>query len=175
MCLRSSDSLNAVGGARPSGRDSMEGNLAMLIETSRFGTVQIEVDDILLFPNGLFAFAHLRHWVLLADAENDAVGWLQSASDPQVAVAVVSPRRFVPHYQVRVTRSQLASLDLSTTAPAYVLTIVSKEDEKLTVNLKAPVIVNLERRLGKQVVSSDEQPLQHVIVDTPAATYRRSA
>jgi flagellar assembly factor FliW len=147
----------------------------MLLETSRFGTVQIEVDDILLFPNGLFAFSHLRHWVLLADAENEAIGWLHSVSDPQVAMAVVSPRRFVPNYQVRVSRGQLASLEISPSSPAYVLTIVSKEEEKLTVNLKAPLIVNLERRLGKQVITSDDQPLQHVIIDAPAATYRRSA
>jgi flagellar assembly factor FliW len=147
----------------------------MLIETSRFGNVQIEVDDILLFPSGLFAFTHLRHWVLLADAENDAVGWLQSVADPQVAVAVVSPRRFVPHYQVRVNRGQLTTLDLSPNSPAYVLTVVSKEGDQLAVNLKAPVIVNLDRRLGKQVVSTDDQPLQHVIAATPAATYRRSA
>jgi flagellar assembly factor FliW len=147
----------------------------MLLETSRFGTVQIEVDDILLFPNGVFAFSHLRHWVLLADAENEAVGWLHSVSDPQVAMAVVSPRRFVPLYQVRVSRGQLSSLEISPTSPAYILTMVSKDADKLTVNLKAPLIVNLERRLGKQVVTTDDQPLQHVIIDSPAAVYRRSA
>lgn len=168
-------SKRAVDRAKPSGRESMEGNFAMLLETTRFGTVQIEVDDILLFPNGLFAFSHLRHWVLLADAENEAVGWLHCVSDPQVAVAVVSPRRFVPQYQVRVGRNQLASLDLAPDSPAYVLTIVSKEEGKLTVNLRAPLIVNLDRRLGRQVVTTDDQPLRHVIVDTPAAAYRRSA
>ena len=147
----------------------------MLIDTSRFGSVRIEPDDILLFPSGLFAFSHLRHWVLLADAENEAIGWLHCVSDPHVAMAVVSPRRFVPQYQVRVPRSQLAALDLTPATPVYVLSVVSKSQQRLTINLRAPLIVNLERRLGRQVITSDDQTLQHPIADIPVHTYRKSA
>ncbi len=147
----------------------------MLIETSRFGSVRIEPDDILLFPSGLFGFSHLRHWVLLADAENESVGWLHCASDPHVAMAVVSPRKFAPHYQVRVARSHVASLELTPATPAYVLAIVSRTDTQLTINLRAPLIINLERRLGRQVVTTDEQPLRHPIAELPAHLLRKSA
>lgn len=147
----------------------------MLIDTSRFGSVRIEPDDILLFPGGLFAFSHLRHWVLLADAENEAVGWLHCVSDPHVAMAVVSPRKFAPHYQVRVPRSQVATLELTAATPAFVLTIVSRTTKELTINLRAPLIINLERRLGRQVITSDEQSLQYPIADIPSHILRKSA
>ena len=146
----------------------------MQIETTRFEAVAIRADDILLFPSGVFAFEKMRHWVLLSDAHNASVGWLQNVSHSAVALPVVSPRRFVPDYQVRVNRKQLAPLELSAPDEAFVLTVVSRNDGRLTLNLKAPLIINLDRRLGRQVVTNDEQPLQLDLAPAPAS-YRRSA
>jgi|CXWL01.1.fsa_nt_gi flagellar assembly factor FliW len=132
----------------------------MLLHTTRFGTIQAETDDVFLFPQGLIGLEDFRRWVLLADAENDAVGWLQSTSHPDVAVAVVSPRRFVSEYQVRIPRGELTQLQLDEMDRAFVLTLVSRNHHGLTLNLKAPVLFNLDRRLAFQVVTSDDQPLQ---------------
>jgi flagellar assembly factor FliW len=147
----------------------------MQIQTTRFGAVQIEADDILLFPHGLIGFEDCRHWVLLSDADNDALGWLQSVSKSEVALPVLSPRRFVPGYQVRVARGQLVPLELAQFDQAFLLTVVSREDGELTVNLKAPIIVNLDRRLGRQVITSDEQPVAMAIAPERAHSLRRAA
>ena len=141
----------------------------MQIKTSRFGTVEITPEDAILFSKGLFAFENQRHWVLLGDADNDSVAWLQSLDDPAVALPLVSPRRFVPGYQVRIARNQLTPLELAVLDKAFVLTVVSRNEGRLTLNLKAPIIVNLDRRIGRQVVTSDEQPLQ---LELPAAAVR---
>lgn len=136
----------------------------MQLATSRFGTLDIESHDILLFPTGIVAFEDCRNWVLLGDADSPHVAWLQSASRPEVALAVVSPRKFVPDYQVHVTKSQISTLQLRAIHEAYVLTIVGKNERGLTLNLKAPIIINLDRRLGRQVVTSNEQSLQYELV-----------
>jgi flagellar assembly factor FliW len=141
----------------------------MQINTTRFGTVNFEVDDILLFPHGVIGFEDCRHWVLLGDAENESLGWLQCVPRPDVALPVVSPRRFVPQYQVRVTRGQLAPLELSQFDQAFVLTVISQNNADLTVNLKAPLVVNLNRRIGRQVITTDEQPLAHRLSAAPPA------
>jgi flagellar assembly factor FliW len=133
----------------------------MDILTTRFGKVAIEADEILLFPHGLMGFEDCQHWVLLADAVNPTVGWLQSIVRSSLAMPVISPRRFVPQYQLRVTRGELASLQLGATDRTYVLSLVSEHEGALTTNLKAPVVINLARRLGKQVVTSDEQSLRY--------------
>ncbi len=133
----------------------------MLIQTTRFGWLRLREEDVLLFPSGLIGWEDCRQWVILADAENEAIGWLQSVTRPDLALAVVSPRRFVPNYRVRVVRRQLLPLQLESVAQAYVLAIVGKTETALTVNLKAPVILNLQRRLGRQVVTRDDQPIAH--------------
>lgn len=142
----------------------------MHINTQRFGTLPIESDDILLFSTGLVGFEDCRHWVLLADDSNEAVAWLQCITHPDVGVPVTSPRRFLDSYVVRVAPSQLESLELDNTDSAFVLAIISRNADQLTANLKAPLLVNLTRRLGRQVVVNDDQPLQHALAPLPESS-----
>lgn len=147
----------------------------MQISTTHFGPVEISVEDMLLFPSGIIAFEDCQHWVLLADEANDSLGWLQSVTRAEIALPVVSPRRFVPEYQVRVTRGQLLPLDISQFDQAYVLSILSRSDNDWTLNLKAPLIINLDRRLGRQVITTDEQSVALQLTSASPALLRRSA
>jgi flagellar assembly factor FliW len=147
----------------------------MQIQTIHFGPVEIDVDDILLFPHGIIAFEDCRHWVLLADEENPSLAWLQSVSRPEVSLPVVSPRRFAADYSVHVTRGQLVPLEFSQFDQAYVLAVVSTSDGDLTLNLKAPLIINLDRRLGRQVITSDDQPVALALPVARPAMLRKSA
>lgn len=141
----------------------------MKIDTSRFGTVEIQADDILFFRYGLFGFEDQQQWVLLSDTSNSAVAWLQSMHKAELAMPVVSPRRFVSDYQVQLDERQISLLGLTNEEQAYVLSIVSRNDQELTTNLRAPIVVNLDRRLGCQVVTADEQPMQFSLAQLPAS------
>ncbi len=146
----------------------------MQILTTRFGVLEIENDDLITFPAGLFGLEDCRDWVLLADAQNDALGWMQSTSRPEVALAVVSPRRFVPTYQLKALRSDLVPLNLAQVEDAQVLAVVGKNERGITLNLKAPLVINVEKRLGRQVVCNVDQPLQfELTAERPAL--RKSA
>lgn len=133
----------------------------MNVSTTRFGNVRIDEEDVLTFVDGLIGMEGCRRWVLLADAQNAALGWLQSLDRPEVALAVVSPRRFVPDYQVRVARRDLEPLALDEPNKAQVLVIVNQTGGTLSVNLKAPLVIQPEERLGRQVVARDDHAVQH--------------
>jgi flagellar assembly factor FliW len=99
----------------------------------------------------------------LSDAQNDALGWLQSLDRAEVALAVVSPRPFVPGYQVRVARRDIQPLGLRDAKDAQVLVVISCANEALALNLKAPLVVHVEQRLGRQIVARDDHPVQYVL------------
>ena len=146
----------------------------MKIHTTRFASIEIEPDDILFFRNGLIGFEDCRHWVLLADSENSSIAWLQSMQHSDVALPVVSPRRFVSGYQVRLEPTDVDMLQLSEVEQAFVLSVVSRNEESLTLNLRAPLVINLDRRIGSQVITIDPQPMQYELAALPTAL-RRSA
>ena len=107
----------------------------MRIITTRFGCIEVEPSDLIRFSSGLPGLEDCREWALLADASNDALGWLQSTTRGDVAVAVVSPRRFVPDYQVRIPRSELSPLAVADMRQAQVVVVVGQNGTGLTLNL----------------------------------------
>jgi len=150
----------------------------MQIESSRFGKMEINHSDMLLMPHGLIGFETCRHWVLLSSQDNEEVAWLQSVALSNVALPVVSPRRFVPEYRAHVHKRELELLHLHTEDQLYVLSVVSKSGATLTANLKSPILLNASRHLAIQVVVTDEQPLATplgLINSSTTSTVRRAA
>jgi flagellar assembly factor FliW len=136
---------------------------------SRFGLIDVNADDVLRFPNGLWGLEQCCDWVLLADSHNSAVVWLQSMDRPEIAMPVASPRRFVPGYQIRVARRELAALELDDPAAARVLAIVGRTERGLSLNLKAPLVINLKRRLGRQVATNGDLPVRYELGNSGSA------
>lgn len=146
----------------------------MEIHSTRFGRMEFAEDDLLEFPEGLPGLPECRHWVLVADPQSEAVAWMQSATRPEVAVAVVTPRRFVPGYQLHVCRRELEPLELEDVGSACVLAILSKTDSALGLNLKAPLVIHIERRMGRQVIANGDVPVHFTLTGHPA-TLKKSA
>jgi flagellar assembly factor FliW len=146
----------------------------MDISTTRFGTVTIEQEDILTFVDGLIGMEDCHHWALLADAHNEALGWLQSLDRPEVALAVVSPRRFVPEYKVRVARRDVEPLGLASAEDAQVLAILNQVNDSLVLNLKAPLVVHVGQRVGRQIVAKDDHAVQHRVQEGRPLRLRRT-
>jgi flagellar assembly factor FliW len=133
----------------------------MNISTTKFGSLSIEEADVLTFVDGLIGMEDCHRWVLLGDSENPALAWLQSLERSEVALAVVSPRRFVPDYQVRVSKREIAPLGLENPNDAQVLVIISNVGGALALNLKAPLVIHLAERIGRQIVARDDHAVQH--------------
>jgi flagellar assembly factor FliW len=56
-----------------------------------------------------------------------------------------------------------------------VLAVVGKNDAALTLNLKAPLVINLERRAGRQVIVNSDEPTQFELQTSGPTYLRRSA
>ena len=85
----------------------------MVIQTSRFGAVQLQSEDVVEFPEGILGFGDLRRFVLLDDPNDEIFAWLQSCEVPQIAFPVLEPELFAPNYQVALTKHDLESLGRS--------------------------------------------------------------
>lgn len=135
----------------------------MEIHTKRFGVLYVANEDVLHFPNGLIGLEDCHRWVLLSDPRDGAVAWLQSIEQANLALAVVSPRRFVRDYRARVSRWELEPICLQDSRRGEVLVVVSKGADGVTLNLKAPVVLNLECRLGCQAIANGDLPVRHLL------------
>ena len=131
----------------------------MQIQTSRFGTVTISNDDLLLFPEGILGFNDLRNFVLLEDPSDEIFAWLQSCENPGIAFPVLEPELFTTAYSVTLSKSDLEALGLREQTGFRVFTIVTIPEDpiNMTANLKAPLVINVKKRVGRQCVLQDNK------------------
>src|ERR1700748_25286 len=97
----------------------------MQIQTSRFGSVSIEAEDVLTFPEGLLGFNELRRFVLLDDPSDEIFAWLQSCDEPGVAFPLLEPELFINSYKVQLTKHDLEILGLKTNETFRTFTIIT--------------------------------------------------
>ncbi len=124
----------------------------MKVATARFGEVEVTDDRVLTFPEGLPGFEGKRY-ALLARSETPTVEWLQSLSDPQVAVMVLDPERFEIDYTPKPKAAELAPIDGEAGAPIACRVVVRDGEVpgEAYLNLFAPILINFSKSLAMQV------------------------
>jgi len=131
----------------------------MKVESHRFGTLEIAEDEIIRFPHGIIGFPTDVEFVLLRKNGQSALGWLQSLMTPQLAFPVVTIDALAvdpSYYEARIQIGADSS-DLAKIAEAHAIMAIVCASASLppTVNLLAPVIVELSTRTGAQVFLND--------------------
>lgn len=132
------------------------------LTTQRFGLIQRTEDEIINIPGGVFGFELHRQWLLLGDREHGGLFWFQNIEQPDLSLAVVDPREFVMDYSLRVQRRQLRSI-WKETERLVVLAVLTACAQTLCLNLRNPIIINPDNRLGRQVIASDDRPFQYAL------------
>jgi flagellar assembly factor FliW len=129
----------------------------LIIQTSRFGQVQLNNEDLITFAEGLLGFQDLRTFVLLDDPNDDIFAWLQSCESPAVAFPVLEPELFSDSFKINLSKSDLEILQMADSSRARSFCIVTIPDDPtlMTANMKAPIVVNIEKKRARQCVLQD--------------------
>ena len=130
----------------------------MLIETPRFGKMEVAEERVVTFAEGLLGFRDFKRYFFHEPSEGAALQWMQSVELPALAFVVVDPRLIKPDYEVKVTAAQLEPLEVKdpSQAQVWVILTVPEDPSKMTANLQGPIVVNPARRLGAQIVINEE-------------------
>ncbi len=120
---------------------------------SRFGACSFSDEEVLSFPWGLPGFPELRRFVALQVADQDRFVWLQSLDNEKVAIPMVDPWSIYDDYEPRLPQYAQSALDIRTAEEfaVYAVVVVTGQAHEMTVNLLAPVVINLRTRIGRQV------------------------
>ncbi|HUR83871.1 MAG TPA: flagellar assembly protein FliW [Solirubrobacteraceae bacterium] len=116
--------------------------MSLTVESTRFGTLEIDAEAVLVFPRGLIGLGGSRYALLSTDPDSP-FSWLHSVEDPDLALPVTRPWQFFPGYEVELADAEAASLGLVGDAPTDVWVTVRATEriEDFTVNLRAPIVV----------------------------------
>ena len=133
----------------------------MLVKTKFFGEVDLPEEKIITFERGLIGLADYKKFTILYDCEkeNSNISWLQSVEEPTLALPVVKPWIIKEDYNPVVEDELLSHIgEVTMTVPEQI--------EQMSVNLKAPIIVNADTRKGAQIIcENNDYEVKYKIYD----------
>lgn len=142
----------------------------MLVNTKILGKVEIEEGKILHFINGMIGFPDLTQFALVHDEEsgsNAGIRWLQSIQEPKFAIPVIEPLCVVADYNPKVEDELLKPLGEMKEGEVLVLTIITVPSDltKMSINLKAPIVINVAQRKASQIITESDYPVKFPIYE----------
>ena len=84
----------------------------MLIDTTRFGEVEIDGSRVITFSEGLLGFPNHQRFALIQTSNDPMFFWMQSVEDAALAFVVCDPRTVVGDYTAQIRADDVRSLEL---------------------------------------------------------------
>ena len=128
----------------------------MKIETTQFGTIQIEEEKIITMPASMPGFPERKRFIILERKKTRPFYWYQCVDDSALAFVIMNPYLFKPDYSVDLTptiKEMSWETDGKENLELYV--VVNTSDgipDKITANLIGPLLINIKRHEAVQMV-----------------------
>ncbi len=127
------------------------------INSLQFGVIEVEPNNIFLFKDGILGFEDLRDFVLVNAEDTAPFKWLISVESPEIGFPLISP------WLIDLSYVPGPNIDLSKEVPMVVITL-GDEAGRMTANLKAPIILDVDLQSGKQIIlPSDKYSTNYVL------------
>jgi flagellar assembly factor FliW len=142
--------------------------LVVKVKTKPLGEVEVEEKQIVDFPDGIFGFDYIKKFVILDSSEKSPFKWMQALSEPELAFVIIRPIDFMVEYELLISQSDLESVEAESADELLVFSIVTipSDPSDMTANLQGPIIINPQKRVGRQAISlSERYRVKHKILE----------
>jgi flagellar assembly factor FliW len=131
----------------------------MKIETKFLGMIEIEEKEIILFESGLPGFESTKEYVVLPIEKDSPFALLQSIKEPEIGFVLAFPFAFNEDYAFDVSEEDKNELKVIQQEDLAIYSIVTVKDnfQDSTLNLLAPILINVKENCGKQLVLQDSK------------------
>ena len=106
--------------------------------------------EIINFSEGLIGLPEMRRAVLIAMSEFEPFCWLASLENENTRFIVVDPLAIFTSYDVSVPGAPGEPKQQT-----LAIVKVSSDWQKTTINLRAPIVIDAQKKTGSQLILSD--------------------
>lgn len=141
----------------------------MIINTKHFGEIEIKEENILYFEEGILGFEEVHKFGLINSEDPESpFSWIQSTEQPDLAFALVNPFAIKKDYDFELNDAYVNLLGIQDPSQVgvYSIVVVPEDLKKISMNLKAPVVVNTSNKKAAQVIlDTDKYTVRHFILE----------
>ena len=123
--------------------------------------------EMIRFEEGIFGFEKTKEYIALPIEEGTAdTLCLQSVEDEDLSFLIVNPFSLDPTYDPKLSKEDLKALGTENMDELvfYVICIIAEKVENSTVNLKCPLVIHANKRIGIQaILQTPDYTFKHFI------------
>jgi flagellar assembly factor FliW len=142
--------------------------IIMKIYSTRFGEIEIDDKEIVNFEEGILGFEEMTKYVVLNIEENNPLMLMQSIEEPALAFVIINPYEFRSEYLIELSDDEVKKLKIEKEEDVDIFAIVvipHENPSKMTANLQGPLIINRNKKIGKQIITNNsEYGIKHNIL-----------
>lgn len=129
----------------------------MELNSKHHGVINYSEEDIIFFKNGLPGFEDLKKFIVFPLKDNDSFSIIHSIEE-DLGIILISPFMVKENYEFKLEENIVEELKIKEPNEVMVYTTVTLNSniEKITTNLKAPIVINRFSKLGKQIIIDNE-------------------
>ncbi len=134
----------------------------MKIPSEKLGEIEIDESSIINFVSPIIGFEQIKHYVIVKLSQNDKFSWLQSVDNDSVTFPITVPQAFDIDYTFEIDDNNQKLLNLNDANDLLTFNIVTiplNRPEDATINLLAPIVVNIKENIGAQLILSGSNHL----------------
>lgn len=124
----------------------------MKINTKFFKEIEINDNNIIQFTHGIPGFENLTGFVILEIEDQQYLKCLQSTENKDVCLLIASPWEYFAEYEVQIPDEDLEELNINSENDMNIYSVIRVNENNLTANLLAPIIININTNKGKQLI-----------------------
>lgn len=111
------------------------------------------------FEKGIPGLEEYKIFELSEVQENKNLKMLISEKDENVGFITISPFKLKKDYEIELNDETITDLEIEKPEDVMLLNIITlgKTLETSTVNLKAPLVINIKNKKGKQLILQDDK------------------
>lgn len=133
----------------------------MLVKTKYFGDIDLNEEKIIFFDQGIIGFEEYKKYTILFDMKEGnrpSISWLQSLEEQNLSLPVINPFLIKADYSPVVEDELLKSIgEINEQNLLILLSLTVPTDiTKMSVNLKAPFVINSDTRKGCQTIVENQ-------------------
>ena len=133
----------------------------MQIETRDFGLAEIDEKDVVTFVKPILGFEEYTQFVMIMDQDIQGFAWLQSVQEKELCF-IIANAALIDGYSPKIDGETLEALGGEYTE-MWLMASIKEETIKTTVNLKSPLLFNMNNFTAAQAVSEDDLPFRYAI------------
>jgi flagellar assembly factor FliW len=128
------------------------------LDTKNFGRVAFETEDMIEFPRGLPGFEDRRRFLAIRQQQTAPLVFLQSLEDPELCFTTAPVLAVDPSFRLKLSEEDRDAAGLGAVRrprigkDVWALAVISVRETGPTVNLLAPLVINLRSLRAVQAV-----------------------